>query len=381
MRILLVTPSYFPIIGGSETLTRLLAAKLNEVGIDADIMTYNMEKKWHPSWKESRTREGAIDIFRLPGFNPLPELPNILDTLLRINVLPNPTFVKKFREYDVIHFVGETDLSLPLFSWFVDKPRLIHCVAIFKNGGIYWYYTYQRPYLLKLFRSYFAELADRYLVSSNEEQPLLSDLGIPENKVSVIPLGVDLKIFRPGVEKKVENLLLFVGRIDRIKGVHTLMEALPLIGLPVQLAIIGSKWDQEYVKELETMSEAITKKGIHKIMFLGAMDQKEIIPWYQKASILVCPYVYETHSNVVREALACGTPVVSTGSHLSEECADGILLTPRNPEKLAEAIEKLLRNKKMREEYGKTGRTYVEKNLSWDSIIKALIRLYLEMLN
>ena len=381
MRILLVTPSYFPIIGGSEVLTQVLATKLNEIGIDADIMTYNMDKKWCPAWEEERIRDGMIDVLRMPGFNPLPRLPNPLFSLLRINVLPDPVFVKRFRAYDMVHFVGEADLSFPLFSCFADKPRLMHCVGIFKYGGMYRYYTHQRPYLLRLFRRFFAHLADKYLVSSNEEQVLLTDLGIPESKVSILPLGVNINLFRPGVDKKTENLLLFVGRIDRIKGLHILMEALPLIGSPVQLAIIGSKWDQEYVKEIEAISQVITEKGIHKVMFLGTMDQKEIVFWYQKASILVCPYLYETYSNVVREALACGTPIVSTGSHMSEEGADGILLTSRHPEKLAEAIEKLLRNKEMREKYGREGRAYVERYLSWDSIIKRLVNLYKAMLD
>jgi glycosyltransferase involved in cell wall biosynthesis len=379
MRILLVTPSYFPIIGGSETLTQVLATKLKETGIEADIMTYNMDSKWFPAWKEERITDGKIDVFRMPGFNPLPRLPNPLFSLLRINVLPHPVFVKTFRTYDLVHFVSEADLSFPLFSCFVDKPRLMHCVGIYTYGGIYKYYTNQRPYLLRTFRKFFAHVADRYLVSSNEEQVLLSNLGIPESKASILPLGVDTNLFRPSVSKKTENLLLFVGRIDKIKGLHILMESLPLIRTPVQLAIIGSRWDQEYVKEIEAMSQVITKKGIHRIMFLGAMDQKEIVFWYQKASILVCPYLYETHSNVVREALACGTPVVSTGSHMSDEGADGILLTSKNPENLAEAIEMLLRNKEMREKYGKEGRVYVERNLSWDSIIKRLGNLYKEM--
>jgi len=381
MRILLVTPSYFPITGGSEVLTQALAIKLNETGIDADIMTYNMDKKWCPVWEEERTRDGAIDVLRMPGFNPLPRLPNPLFSLLRINVLPDPVFLKRFQTYDMVHFVGEADLSFPLFSFFTDKPRLMHCVGIYKYGGIYRYYTHQRPYLLRTFRRFFARLADKYLASSKEEQPLLTDLGIPESKVSILPLGVDTNLFRPCVVKKTENLLLFVGRIDRIKGLHILMEALPLIGFPVQLAIIGSRWDQEYVKEIEAMSQVITNKGVHKVTFLGPMNQKEIVPWYQKASILVCPYLYETHSNVVREALACGTPIVSTGTHMSEEGADGILLTSRHPEELAEAIEKLLRNKEMRERYGREGRAYVERNLSWDSIIQRLVNLYKAMLD
>jgi glycosyltransferase involved in cell wall biosynthesis len=381
MKALLVTPSYFPIIGGSETLTQVLATRLNEIGIHASIMTYNMDRKWYVSRKEERKRDGLIDVFRMPGLNPLPGLPNPLVSLLRVNVLPDPIFLTKFRKYDLIHFVGEADLSFPSTSFFIDKPKLMHCIGIYKHGGIYKYYKYQRPYLIKLFRRFFATIADRYLVSTTEEISLLSDLGIPEDKISVIPLGVDINLFRPGVGKKSENLLLFVGRIDRIKGVHILIKALPLIRVPVQVAIIGSKWDSGYVKEIEEMSNDITRKGIHKVVFLGAMSQEEIVPWYQKASILVCPYLYESHSNVVREALACETPVVSTGSHMSKEGADGILLTSKSPKDLAEAVEKLLEDKNLREKYGKEGRGYVERNLSWDSMVKRLVDLYREMLD
>jgi len=379
MRTLLVTPSYFPIVGGSEILTRILANRLSNIGIKTDIMTYNMDKKWEPRWKAETVKEGSIKLIKVPALN-LFGSANPLFSTLRMNVLPRPDFIKAFADYHIIHFVGEADLSLPLLACFVKRPKLMQCVGIFRYGGIYNYYKYQRRYLGTIFRRYFPNLADIFVASSSEEKELLSELGVDEDKILLLPLGVDVETFIPAEEKRIENLILFVGRIDRIKGLHVLIESLQHIRIPVQVAVIGPRWDEAYVREIEKRSVTISKERKHKVTFLGPMDQENLVPWYQKAAVLVCPYLYETHSNVVREAIACGTPVISTGSHMSNTCSDGIILTSRNPERLAETIENLLKNKGTRERCGKEGRGYAENSLSWNSIIKELVVIYERML-
>jgi glycosyltransferase involved in cell wall biosynthesis len=100
------------------------------------------------------------------------------------------------------------------------------------------------------------------------------------------------------------------------------------------------------------------------------------VPWYQKAAVLVCPYAYETHSNVVRESLACGTPVVSTGSHILENCSDGISIARQNPKDLADAINSLLEKPEVCGRLGKQGRETIEQYFSWDAIITELTKLY-----
>lgn len=376
MKVLLVTPSYFPIVGGSETLTQNLAIKLNGNGIHADILTFNMNEKWKPNWKEEIEENISFRTFKEPALNLLPNLPNPFYTLLRMNVFPFPSFFKKTKDYDIIHFVGEADLSFPIFSRLISKPKIMQCVGIFRNGGIYHYYTLKRSYLKFVFKKFFPSLANLYLVSSFEEQELLAELGIPKNKALILPDGVDVQVFKPDVTRKVENMLLFVGRIDRIKGLHLLISALSYLKIPVKLVIIGPKWSSDYFNEIERICQAINKKGFHQIEILGGMDQNALVPWYQQASVLVCPYLYETHSNVVREALACGTPVVSTGTHFLPKGCDGILVVPKNPEKIAEAIEKLLEDKEMREEYSRAGRELVEQCFSWDSIVRKLCDIY-----
>lgn len=381
MKVLLVTPSYFPIVGGSETLTRNLAIKLNGNEIHADILTLNMNEKWKPHWEEKIEENMLFRTFKEPALNLLPNLPNPLYTLLRMNVVPFPIFFKKSKDYDVIHFVGEADLSFPLFSRFIPKPKIMHCVGIFRSGGIYHYYTFSRSYLRSIFKKFFPNLANIYLVSSSEEQGLLAELGVPKNKAFILPDGVDVQIFKPDVARKVDNMLLFVGRIDRIKGIHLLIKALSYLKIPSKLVIIGPKWDSEYFNEIEQMCQEINKKGFHQIEILGGMDQNALVPWYQQASVLVCPYLYETHSNVVREALACGTPVVSTGKHILQKGCDGILVVPKNPKKIAAAIEKLLKDKELHKEYSRAGRELIEQYFSWDSIVRKLCTIYKTALN
>jgi len=379
MKVLIVTPSYYPIVGGSEALTQILSIKLNQMGIHTDIMTLNMNKKWYPIWKEETEKNGLCHIFKVPAFNPFIGVPNYLYSLFKINVLPKPSFIKKLKDYDVIHFIGEADLSLPLLSLFVKKPKIMHCVGIFRRG-IYKYYTQDRPFLGKIFKQFFPNLADIYIVCSAGEEDLLSDLGVPKSKILTLPIGVDVKAFRPDETKKIDNLVLFVGRIERNKGLHILIKALSYLKIPIQLAIIGPRWDEKYVEEIEQMSHAINEKGVHKVKFLGAIDQNDLVPWYQKASVLVCPYLIETYSNVTREALACGTPVVSTGTHIVKQGSDGILVTAKDPRKLANAIKRLLEDKEMREKYGREGRKLIEQHFSWESIVKDLAKVYKDML-
>jgi len=380
MKVLMVTPSYYPIIGGSEALTQLLTTKLNGMGIHTDIMTFNMDKKWYPVWKEETTRDGQIRVFRMPALNPFPRLPNPLSNFFRINVLPKLSFIKKFKDYDVINFVGEADLSLPILSYFIKKPKIFHCVAIFRRGGLYKYYTFRRPFLGKIFKKFFPNIADAYVIYSSEEKAVLTDLGVPAKKILTLPLSIDTEIFRPDETKKIDNLILFVGRIYKIKGLHILINALPYIETPIQLAIIGPTGDEEYVKEIEQMSYAINANGVHKIRLLGAMDHSDLVSWYQKASVLVCPYIYETYNTVTLEALACGTPVVSTGTHITNQTSDGILVTSKDPKKLAAAIMKLLEDRELREKYGREGRKLIEERFSVEVAVKKLTKIYMDLL-
>jgi glycosyltransferase involved in cell wall biosynthesis len=346
------------------------------MGISVDIMTLNMNRKWHPLWKEDSGKDGKATIFKQGAINPFFGIPNPLQNLFKINVLPKPGFMLKFRNYDVIHFIGEADLSFPIFSNFIKRPRLLQCVGIFRKGGIYKYYTSDRPLFGKIFKRIFTHIADKYVISSLEEKKLLIEMGVPPNKIVILPIGVDIELYRPDLTKKSETMLLFVGRIDRVKGLHILLQALPYLKTPVKLTIIGPPFDPEYMREIEEMSQAINRVGFHTVTMIGGLNSKELAPWYQKATLLVCPYIYETISNVIRESLACGTPVVSTGCHIMDDCFDGISIAQQDPKDIANVISNLLDEPQLCETLGKQGRSVIEKYFSWGSIAQDLVKLY-----
>jgi glycosyltransferase involved in cell wall biosynthesis len=381
MKILLVTPSYFPIVGGSEVLTKDLCSRLNGAGIHADIMTLNMDEKWKPRWRQETGKNGVATIFKEAAF-PTAHCPLFFPlTAFRVNIIPHPLFTEKLKEYDIVHFVGEPDLSFPFFSLSVRKPKLMECVGVFRKGGIYKHYVHDRPFAGAMFKKAFPKIADKFLISSTEEQKLLMELGVPEKKTAILPTGLDTSTFKPGKVGKADNMLLFVGRIVPIKGLHTLLQALKCVVVPVELNVIGPAEKTPYFQEIMRTVQEINRAGYHKVNLLGIFEPMELVAWYQRASLLVCPFVYETYSNVVREALACATPVVTTGSHMFEGGSDGIIVTPNNPASIANSITSLLRNSEERKRLGDAGRKVIEERCSWESVIEEYAKLYKETLS
>jgi glycosyltransferase involved in cell wall biosynthesis len=365
MRVLMVTPSYHPILGGSETAIRTLSTMLNEMGIHTDVMTYNMNRKWNSIWREETEDNGLFRVFKVPAFNPATVfLINPLE-LIKVYLIPKPGFTRKFRDYDIIHFQGEADLSFPLFSFFVRKPKIWTSHA---NQA-------KLPRLKSVFKLFFPRIADLYIAI---ELKILSKLGVPEYKsLSWYCFGVDVKTFHPDETRRIDNLILFVGRVARVKGLHVLLDALPHVTTPTQLAIIGPKWDQEYAAVCMQKIKQVNNGGFHSVQYLGAMDEKSLVPWYQKASVLIRPDLDGFSGGLASlEALACATPVIGTGNHLIKNRVNGLRVSPNNAKELAEAINQLLGNKISREEFGREGRRIVENQFSWEKIAEKSVKLY-----
>jgi len=379
VKVLIVTPSYLPIIGGSETLVRTLSTKLNKLGIHSDIMTFNMDKKWNPSWSERIEQNDYFKVFKVPALNPFPFFRvSPLYYPLRLNVLPRLDFVKKFEDYDIIHFLGEADLSLPFFSRSIQKPKIMHCVSVPILGEQFRRHTI----LKKLFASIFRTLADIYVVFSSEEQRVLFDLGIPPDKILLWPYGVDTEVFRPDERKKLDNLILFVGRIDRVKGLHVLLQSLHLLNFKARVIIIGPASTSEYLEQINKMLLKIGEEGIHTAEYLGSMDQCDLVPWYQMATVLVRPDLVGTSGVGVStmEALACGTPVIGVQNHVVRDGINGRIVPPNNPARLAGSLNEILADKELARKYGKEGRRTIEEEFNLKDSLDRLVKVYEDML-
>lgn len=375
MRILIVTPSFFPIVGGSETLIRALSAKLNKLGIQTDIMAFNMDRKWNPVLREKVEHDGSCKIFKVPAMNPFSFLHvSPLYHPLRLNVLPMPSFKKKFRDYDIIHFLGEADLSVPILSWPVQKPKIMHCVGV---AGLEKQFC-RHPILRRMLTRVFRRLADLYIVFTSEEREILLGMGVKPGRVMMWSYGIDTEVFHLGDAKRTDNLVLFVGRIDNVKGLHVLLRSLRYLDVGTQVVIIGPVSKSSYFSEISRMCLEINRDGKHNVKYLGEMDQHDLVPWYQKTAVFVRPDLVGASGTgcSTLEAMACGAPVIGVQNHVVKHCINGLIVPPDDPVKLADALHKMLGDRQLREDYGREGRRTIEQYYSWNAALPKLIKAY-----
>lgn len=186
-------------------------------------------------------------------------------------------------------------------------------------------------------------------VSGNLRDTLLAD-GIPDDKLTLIPRGVDRAVFRPGNREDARHRLgvdlvrpfvIAVGRLVPVKGFEVLINAMHLLsksGTPPQLVIIGGG-------ELRgALQQQIRQLGLQEtVKLVGAQTQEVIADWYRAANLVALSSHSEGIPNVLLEALATGVPFVSTHVGGVADIADEqhhTLVPPNDPRALAEAIHK-----------------------------------------
>ena len=368
----MVTPGFYPVKGGTESVVQSLSKMLNKKAVHTDVMTFNMNRKWLPKWRGKTEKIDGITVFKIPALDwlPIAHSPRIN---LEVNLIPG-RFTHILKKYDIIHF-HEAEFSFPLFSFYIRKPKILHLhglyVEFFKRYHI-------SRFILK-------HVADLYIAISKQMKKDLMGLGVPKEKIVYLPNAIDTNTFYPKKEKE-DNMLLFVGRITYGKGLHVLLKALHYLKQSTHLVIIGPPdWDQTYYDNLfSTIVRRISREGKHKITYLGALDRADIIEWYQRASIFVLPSFYEGSPVTVLEALSCETPVVATSvggiPEVIRNHEHGVLVPPNNPQKLAKAIQYLLDDKDARTKMGKEGRKRVIKFFSLEVVVEKLCDIYQKIL-
>jgi glycosyltransferase involved in cell wall biosynthesis len=337
------------------------------MGIPTDVMTFHMNKKWNSLWNGKIAKVDNFKVFKIPGLNWFP-IEHSQRFTFRINLIPG-RFAHKLKLYDIIHFHDDSDLTFPLFSYFVKKPKLFHLHGFTVD-------FYKRNFIG---RQIFKNVTDKYISLSKDVEENLIRLGISKEKIIRLPNGIDVNTYYPS-GKKEGNLVLYVGRITKTKGVHILLESLRYLKQPIDLVLIGPPdWGFEEISKL-----IMKAKGMHNVRYLGILKTEEVIRWYQKASIFVHPSFMEIFPMTDLEALACGTPVVATPvGGIPEIVCDGkngISVPVGDPVRLAEAIQYLLENKNIRIKYGEEGRKWVVKCFSLEAVTKRLCGIYEEIL-
>ena len=173
-------------------------------------------------------------------------------------------------------------------------------------------------------------MAERELVSDCQriiaatvkgKEELVSYYSASPEKISVIPCGVNLELFRH-IDKEVarhslglngQKILLFVGRIDPLKGIDRLLTALPKLDARQNLKLLVIGGDEDSKSEVDRLQRLSRSMNIQdSVTFAGIVEQKELPLYYSAADVCVIPSYYESFGLVALESLACGTPIVAT---------------------------------------------------------------------
>jgi len=228
------------------------------------------------------------------------------------------------------------------------------------------------------------------VVSHSTKYDLIKYLKIPENKIKVIYHGVN-KNYKPLSDNEIKNIrrkynlkypfILYVGGIGGQKNIPTLIKAfykIKKLGVPYKLVLTGKKrWKYREIFKL------VDKLNLQKdVIFTGYVPEGDLPALYNAADLFVYPSLYEGFGLPPLEAMACGTPVITSNtSSLPEVVGDaGIMVDPYDVDGLAKAMYEVLTNDGLREELRKRGLKRA-KLFNWKKCAEEHLRVYEEVYN
>ena len=239
--------------------------------------------------------------------------------------------------------------------------------------------------------------ADRIVVATLAELTQLRFLYKADaSKMVVIPPGVNVSRFYPipsdeakmyiGLQPE-DRMILFVGRIEPLKGVDTLLEAMSCLQMkesrPVHLAIIGgdpSASPEMMNAEMARLKNLCEVLGLDQsVVFLGVRDQDKLSYYYSAADVVVMPSHYESFGMVALEAMACGTPVIASEvgglAYLVRDGETGFTIPAEEPETRCERVSRLLNDRELHDSMSKRAVEYAQ-DYAWEKIAKQIVDVY-----
>jgi D-inositol-3-phosphate glycosyltransferase len=187
-------------------------------------------------------------------------------------------------------------------------------------------------------------------------------------------------------------MILFVGRIEPLKGLDTLIRAVACLHLknlhePVKLAIIGGDPEAEpddMTEEMIRIQNLCDELTVGKMVaFLGKQDQGTLPYYYSAAEVVVMPSYYESFGLVALESMACGTPVIASQigglAFLVQDGVTGFTVPTEDPTALCEKLSALIGDDSLRQRMGRAAAKYA-KNYDWKKIAGRILGIYEELI-
>lgn len=300
-----------------------------------------------------------------------------------------PDFARNMRQfvhdqpggYDLIHsHYWQSGWAGTILARQLDLPHVVmfHTLGEVKNRARF---GEQEPGLRIRHERTIARRATAIVTASDHERVLLDRYyGADPAKMHTVPCGVDLSLFQPrdraasraklGLDPDAP-VLLWVGRLEKLKGVEILVDAVAqLERRDVTLLIVGGDERAQDLKA-DLQAQAVSAGVAANIRFEGAVAHDALPGYYSAADVCVVPSFYESFGLVAVEAMACGTPVVASRvGGLVSTVTDGVtgyLIPWRCPEPFAEKLGVLLGNPELRANFSVAARRSVER-FRWSTV-------------
>jgi D-inositol-3-phosphate glycosyltransferase len=340
--------------GGMSVYVRETAKELGKLGHEIDIFTQHNTRSRKPVFY----LYDNVRLIRLSGgtdqniaksdlYRVLPKLFNELESFR----------IKENITYDIVHshywISGILGLSLKS-SWNVHHLITYHTIGAVKNLAC----SAENASELRLAcEKKLAKQCDRIIVPTQKDKEYLHRYyDAPWDNIRIVPCGVNLERFKP--QDKIsarrqlalpvdDSIVLYVGRFAPIKGLDRLLKSFSIITRPSRsiLVMVGGDGEHSFMSQ-HLKKEAMAFHIRDRLIFAGRVDQKILPLYYNAADVLVVPSYYESFGLVALEAMACGTPVVTTAvgdmENIVKDGVTGYIMSDSATSHFADCIEAAL---------------------------------------
>ena len=376
--------------GGMNVYVRQVARELGRMGLHVDVFT----RSQNPTIPRVVELGPGARVVHLPAGPEAPMPREAIHPHLDQFAAGVEDFARQSGiAYDVIHshywLSGVAGLRLRE-KWSAPLVQMFHTLGRLKNAV-----AQSPPELEPALRldeeTRIVAEADRVVAANVVERAhLVWYYGAPAERVAVIPCGVDTDLFQPMapatakdlLELGPEPLLLYVGRLQPIKGLETLLQAMTRLDGAAKLLIIGGDQDEPENGHGVYLRERVAALGLaRRVRFLGAQPQRRLRLFYAAAEATVMPSYYESFGMVALEAMACGSAVVASRvGGLTTTVKDGVtghLVPEGDPAALAACLAGLLRDRGACDRLGAEAARWAAEH-RWPCVAEAVCRLYSE---
>jgi len=372
MKIALVSPYDFAYPGGVVNHISCLQKQFTRMGHDVKIIA--------PASKAMHTLGDRFIHIGTP--RPIPVSGSIARVTVSVRLESQINEVFEREKFDICHL---HEPLMPTLCTTTLRLKRAPMVGTFHACGARPWYTWCTPLGKWYLDRWFRKLDGRIVVSDPAQAYVCSYFPA---EYTVIPNGVDTEHFNPYVppidifnDKKFN--ILFVGRMEKRKGFDYLLKAYKQVKREFpncRLIAVGPG-----IRLRHKYERRVNRSGLEDVIFAGYATYTELPRYYQTADIVCFPATgRESFGIVLLEAMAVGKPIIASQidgyTKVLTHGADGITVPPKNVDKLADSLIKLMTDEPLRREMGTNGRLKAVE-YDWAQIARRVLNFYIETLN